>query len=192
MKAKRKCRHIKSGVIYNSAKELSEDLGVSLSKVYHILNFHVKDSVGIEYIEPSLIGTVIKEAKCKECEIVKPREDFGIDSRLNIIRGYTCKKCRSKREAKRRIELGADEMRIRRIKSMYKVSRIEAENLFAIKSCQICKEYLPNTKDRHVDHCHKSGEVRGVLCSGCNLALGHAKESVDNLKNMIIYLENQK
>tara|TARA_R110000744_G_C18958549_1_gene516581 strand:+ start:323 stop:469 length:147 start_codon:yes stop_codon:yes gene_type:complete len=43
-------------------------------------------------------------------------------------------------------------------------------------------------KCRHI----KSGEVRGVLCSGCNLALGHAKESADNLKNMIIYLENQK
>ena len=192
MKSKRKCRHIESGVVYDSARELCSALGVSVHKAYHILNGRVKNSIGIEYIEPSLIGSSITEAKCNDCRIIKPKDEFGLDKRYNSIRGYSCKKCRAKREAERRVEFGVDEMRIRYIKSTYKVSRSEAENLFSIRDCQICKQKLLKARDRHIDHCHKSGLVRGVLCSGCNLALGHSRESIDNLKKMIIYLENNK
>jgi len=46
-------------------------------------------------------------------------------------------------------------------------------------------------KCRHIDHCHNTGEVRGVLCAGCNLAIGHAKEDINTLNNMIKYLTNK-
>lgn len=40
-----------------------------------------------------------------------------------------------------------------------------------------------------IDHCHASGAVRGLLCHNCNRALGLFKDSVENLKNAIQYLE---
>lgn len=39
-----------------------------------------------------------------------------------------------------------------------------------------------------VDHCHKTGKVRGLLCSGCNKGLGMMKDNIDILKNAIKWL----
>lgn len=40
-----------------------------------------------------------------------------------------------------------------------------------------------------VDHNHKTGEVRGLLCHNCNRALGLLHDSVENLMNSITYLK---
>ncbi|KKM72361.1 hypothetical protein LCGC14_1421320, partial [marine sediment metagenome] len=39
-----------------------------------------------------------------------------------------------------------------------------------------------------VDHCHKTGIVRGLLCKSCNLTLGFVKDDVDLLQGLINYL----
>lgn len=39
-----------------------------------------------------------------------------------------------------------------------------------------------------VDHCHRTGAVRGLLCPGCNRALGHADDDVARLEGLIDYL----
>lgn len=58
--------------------------------------------------------------------------------------------------------------------------------------CRICS--LPPTAGRgkafHVDHCHRTGKVRGLLCNYCNVALGHFKDNTEILKAAIRYLEN--
>lgn len=194
-KGKRKCLHIDSGIIYNSAIEMAKALNISANKVYKILKGRTVDSIGIEYVGESLVGTIVTAAKCIKCNVVKPREDFGIDKRTNSIRCYTCKKCRCKGETKRRVGLGKAEMRIRTIKSTYKVSRQRAEDLFNTSNCEVCDVVLTQAKkgnrsttDRHIDHCHTTGDVRGVLCAGCNLALGHARESQEVLQKLIKYL----
>jgi hypothetical protein len=40
-----------------------------------------------------------------------------------------------------------------------------------------------------IDHDHRTGEVRGILCHHCNLLLGHAKDSTLVLENAVRYLE---
>lgn len=46
-------------------------------------------------------------------------------------------------------------------------------------------DHLPNL---HVDHCHKQGHVRGLLCSNCNTLLGLAKDDPETLLRAIRYL----
>lgn len=41
----------------------------------------------------------------------------------------------------------------------------------------------------HVDHCHSSGKIRGLLCHNCNHLLGTAKDSIVILRSAISYLE---
>ena len=61
--------------------------------------------------------------------------------------------------------------------------------------CAICKS--SNTGDKrggrfHVDHCHSSGKVRGLLCLACNHGLGKFKDSIESLKRAIGYIESSQ
>ena len=54
-------------------------------------------------------------------------------------------------------------------------------------ACKICKTSLPVLK---VDHCHKGGQVRGLLCNHCNTGLGSFRDNVTFLANAIQYLND--
>ncbi len=43
-----------------------------------------------------------------------------------------------------------------------------------------------------IDHCHKTGMVRGLLCNQCNLVVGYLGDSIDVAKRIIIYLRGEK
>ena len=43
-----------------------------------------------------------------------------------------------------------------------------------------------------VDHCHKTGEVRGLLCHSCNRSMGLLGDNVSILSEMIKYLQNHQ
>lgn len=57
--------------------------------------------------------------------------------------------------------------------------------------CAICGNLFKDARDTHVDHNHSTGIVRGILCSRCNLVLGHAKDSQIILRSAIKYLKKQ-
>ena len=50
---------------------------------------------------------------------------------------------------------------------------------------------LPKKKV-HVDHDHDTNKVRGVLCHGCNVALGFVSEDPATLRRLADYLERHK
>lgn len=58
-------------------------------------------------------------------------------------------------------------------------------------SCAICHtpENLLSTRLR-VDHCHETGNIRGLLCDNCNKGLGHFKDNIQSLLNAAAYLQN--
>lgn len=43
-----------------------------------------------------------------------------------------------------------------------------------------------------VDHCHKKGHIRGIICRECNTGLGHFSDSPVKLNNAIKYLRQNK
>ena len=58
--------------------------------------------------------------------------------------------------------------------------------------CAICgKPPVPGKRGFHVDHCHQTGRVRGLLCSNCNTLLGLAGESEAVLRAAINYLQRE-
>ena len=61
-------------------------------------------------------------------------------------------------------------------------------------SCAICGTTTPGGKWKnfHVDHCHDTDKVRGLLCSNCNTSMGLCKESIHTLQAMIQYLESHE
>jgi hypothetical protein len=41
----------------------------------------------------------------------------------------------------------------------------------------------------HLDHCHETNQVRGVLCAHCNTALGKLGDTVESIRAVLRYLE---
>lgn len=54
--------------------------------------------------------------------------------------------------------------------------------------CAICRKPCTVNPSLSVDHDHKTGKVRGLLCSLCNQALGLAKDSPEVLEALARYL----
>lgn len=56
--------------------------------------------------------------------------------------------------------------------------------------CAICnKEIPPLGKGRHLDHCHKTNVIRGILCTHCNFGLGNFKDNIESLSKAMEYLK---
>lgn len=53
--------------------------------------------------------------------------------------------------------------------------------------CKICKTFYTRT-DLAVDHCHKTGKIRGLLCNKCNNGLGCYSDNIELMYAAIDYL----
>ena len=55
--------------------------------------------------------------------------------------------------------------------------------------CEICHKPLILAKGKYaIDHCHKTGKIRGVLCQQCNQGLGCFQDDVVLIQDAIQYL----
>jgi hypothetical protein len=70
----------------------------------------------------------------------------------------------------------------------------EYERMLSLQEglCKICRQ-PPNGKynQLHVDHCHATGVIRGLLCHSCNVSLGHMRDDINILLRAIHYLARQ-
>ena len=56
--------------------------------------------------------------------------------------------------------------------------------------CKICGMEPETSRGLHIDHCHGTGKVRGLLCHGCNVGIGSMREDPDVLSKAIEYLRS--
>jgi len=72
----------------------------------------------------------------------------------------------------------------------------EQDNRYAIcgmKFYDIFSRYdYPHDYDPDIDHNHKTGKIRGIICLNCNRAIGRCKENPLNLIKAVKYLHENK
>ena len=153
---------------------------------------------------------VEKKLICNRCKEIKPVSEFFKANTSN--RGYNtrCKQCikplatisNKKRYKQRKAEgyyhrLDRIERKKRDLDKKYGITLEEYHTLLSNQNgkCAIClgenKVKYKNEKETFfcVDHCHKTGKIRGLLCVQCNAALGQFKEDLGNLNRAINYIK---
>lgn len=76
-------------------------------------------------------------------------------------------------------------------KRKYGISQDQFEGMLASQNsaCAICKTPEPKGNGTfHVDHCHETKVVRGLLCHSCNVGLGHFRDDTAVLLSAVAYL----
>ncbi|WLW56308.1 endonuclease VII domain-containing protein [Streptomyces sp. YU58] len=112
---------------------------------------------------------------CRMCGEVKPWNEWHRNATASDGLSTRCKACR------------AAQSRRDHLKRHYGITEAERDELIASQGgvCCICLAAVPE----HVDHCHKTGRVRGVLCFSCNAALGQFKDRPDAIRRAAAYVE---
>lgn len=138
--------------------------------------------------------------ECTKCGAVKcltefhtaPTKPFGVRS--------ACKECT------RRANLAAyraDKSSHRKAQKAYALRRYgitEAEYIGMFErqghACAICGAGIAprgtspdKSQTAHLDHCHTTGRVRGLLCAACNIGLGKFRDDATLMARAITYLE---
>ncbi|MFF3348628.1 endonuclease VII domain-containing protein [Streptomyces sp. NPDC002779] len=112
---------------------------------------------------------------CLKCGEVKPWSEWHRNATASDGLSTRCKACR------------AVEGRAGHLKRHYGLTEAERDAMVASQMglCVICLK-APAV---HVDHCHKTGRVRGVLCFNCNSAIGKLGDDPDAVRRAAAYLE---
>lgn len=89
---------------------------------------------------------------------------------------------------------GALRRREYKLKQQYGLTIVAYNDLVEASNglCAVCNKPPRGTRSAtklHVDHCHNTGRVRGLLCHACNVALGMARDNPDTLRRLAMYLE---
>ena len=122
------------------------------------------------------------ERRRRAAERAKAWQARNPDKHAEILRRY--------RESGRAAEL----MRRAHLKRKFNLSVEDYEAMLAKQGggCAICAAPAPEGQSLHVDHCHDSGAIRGLLCFRCNAGLGLFDHDGERLARAASYLQSAR
>lgn len=143
--------------------------------------------------------------KCQKCKELKGLNEFFVRNKKRALKSPYCKPCFSKINIEYK-KKNPDSVKVTRkkeykknvkryidanYKKKYGISLIDFEEMKKKQNnlCEICKNTNPSKRRFHIDHCHKTGKIRDLLCHNCNRLLGGAQDNVEILWKAIDYLK---
>lgn len=148
----------------------------------------------------------MEEKVCSSCGLSKPLSDFYKEPRVKDGRFRRCKACHCKttkeyREKNPEIYRKASLKHWRSLDDKKKQARwikrygLSAEQYYKMLAeqkevCKICGQKCSTKQTLCVDHCHKTGKIRGLLCVKCNTSLGMLNDDVSLFYKAVEYLKN--
>lgn len=125
----------------------------------------------------------LKSTWCRDCSKEYQKYYWSVNKR---IKGIKPKRNKTEEEMSKYY-------RERKLKKKYNLTEEEYNIMLENQNnrCAICKSEssLSTTKHFHIDHCHKTNIVRGLLCIKCNMGLGNFNDNIDYLETAINYLK---
>jgi len=121
---------------------------------------------------------------CGTCKQFRDETEFGWDG----TRNQPNRRCRPCHAAEQRRYNGQNREQVNLQRRLRKrgLSVEEYEALMAAQEgrCAICRKDRP----LDIDHCHRAGHVRGLLCGPCNRALGFFEDDAEIIRAALSYL----
>lgn len=158
--------------------------------------------------QESKINTeTIQRKKCSSCKKELTTLDFTKDKSRKSGLKYICKLCASSfakswndnNKKRRSITYKEWTKHNKEHRAAYRVLKkygLSSELWIEMKKsqdycCAICgiHESKMGKRGLVVDHNHKTGTIRALLCNPCNMAIGQMKENIETFKNAVKYLE---
>lgn len=134
--------------------------------------------------------------RCIRCGEVKALDEFNRLAAASDGLNAWCKVCmRAYNNARYHAQADDPEFKAakadRWLRYRYGIDRADYDRMLAEQGggCATCGTTDPGSRAFHVDHDHATGRVRGLLCSGCNVVLGHVKDDPVLLRELADYLE---
>jgi len=135
-------------------------------------------------------GKLIKLAKyCDECRktVLNKQKNNWIKRNVGLNKII---------KSRHKYKKNPEKARYYRIKNKYKLNREQYDAMLVKQKhcCAACGTILDlsKTSNIHIDHCHQSGTIRGILCGSCNRCLGLMRDNADNLRKLARYLHRFK
>lgn len=132
--------------------------------------------------------------KCKTCKETKPAQAFYKNNENSDRLASSCRDCA--READKKWRAKNPEKVIaynikNRLRIKFNLSVEDYDSMLKKQKgvCAICKKSCKSNRQLAVDHCHKTGKIRGLLCMKCNNALGGFEDNTQLLTRAIAYLK---
>jgi hypothetical protein len=135
---------------------------------------------------------------CVRCEKVKPLCDFPAHPTSRTGVSKKCRECIA-RDATKEVKLTAvpGYRHDRTLRRSYGIGREEYLTILEAQGgvCAICRKperrKIARGKPTNlcVDHNHRTGKIRGLLCAGCNAAIGHLNDDIAVVVALIDYLK---
>jgi hypothetical protein len=134
--------------------------------------------------------------KCIDCREVRAASAFARNAARADGLNQRCRQC----DARHYRKTYQSRYRAWYLKKHYGMSESEYDALLAAQvgrcaGCGATESGRRSTGQRassgllHVDHDHATGVVRGLLCHGCNIALGAVKDSSATLRKLAYYVD---
>lgn len=137
----------------------------------------------------------MKTKTCTKCKKRKALSEFyRLKNRKNKP-APACKECARKKRreyARNHREKESRKHREWSIKSAYGLTLEQYDQMFEEQGgvCKICGKINLDGRRLYIDHNHKTGKVRGLLCHKCNSLLGYVDDSIDYLLKIKSYLKS--
>lgn len=132
------------------------------------------------------------EKVCTQCGLSKPLSKFGLRKTGSGGRKAHCRECLAASERKRNHKNIAtartkwrayaarhkDQRRSAELRRRHGISLEQYDAMFTsqLGCCAICRYRANLKRSLCVDHCHKTGRIRGLLCDRCNLIVGWVEQ----------------
>lgn len=133
--------------------------------------------------------------ECTKCQKRRQSLFFYKDITKSDGLDSWCANCRNKYKKDNRvkiIERRKPKLREEQLKYCYGISKQDYDTMYKKQkgNCGICRQNEKTfSRILCVDHCHKTGKVRGLLCHKCNAALGAFKDNIKILNAAIKWLK---